>query len=396
MIYLFDDKILRQQNDYNWPKEKFDLFSNHIKTIYKFKDCNIEEIFKEDNVILYHESFVDSTSDYYDAVNIRNEFEIKARENNAYLVFFSGSMSNRQMDYRVASLPVSVLYKNLEIFIKKSIEEDLDIKYLLFGLNYDLEEKLSNNLDTALISANREIEFKNNSKIIFFRPDDRYLTTPFEGGKEIVLFDDLSGADISQIINENLNKDVFDGIFVPVSYGPVLSDFSGLQLAAHIRCSRSKNQFSRIFIYSYADIADIVNADYYNILHTKNIFLVDFSKKAFAKALSSPHYSFDESDLRLEMKKLKLDRPDHYYDDHSVANEWGLFQMIRNANVNISQLDGFDISKFDSLYFKWLMTINGLYDPLPEEQIESQKRYAPIITGPKILGKIELPKNGRK
>jgi hypothetical protein len=305
-------------------------------------------------------------------------------------------MSNRNLVNREASLPVSVLYNNLEIFIQKTKDGDIDLQYLLFGLNSSLEQKLYEKLETALSTANSEIAQQSSNNVFYFRPLKKYIDKPFDICQEVVLFNGLSDAEISQTINENLNKDVFDGIFIPISYGSVLSDFSGLQLAAHIRCSRSKNQFSRIFIYSYADIADLVSSDYYNILKTKNVFLVDFSKKAFAQALNSPAYTFDEADLRLEMKKLKLDRPDHFYDDHSVANEWGLFQMIRNANVDISKVDGFDVSKFDSLYFKWLMTINGLYDPLPKDQVESQKRYAPILTGPKILGKIELPKNARK
>jgi hypothetical protein len=399
MIYLFDDKVIRQREDYNWTKERFDLFSDHILPIYSLKDVNLDDILKEGNVILYHESFVDETDDKDQSVNIRNYIGTMAEENDFYVVYFSGSMSNRQIDNQIASLPVSLLYMNLEIFIKKTIEGDLDLKYVLFGLNYEVEHRLSANLDFAWREAIKETKILTNNKVILFRPVDRWIDEPFDVFTEFKLYDNSSEYELTKLIDEALNNEVYDNIFIPISYGSILSDFRGLQLAAHLRCTRCKNQLSRIFIYSYANLSDLVNSEYFNILKTKNVYLIDYSKSAFSKALNYPIISYDDAELRNELKKLKLDRPNNYYDDHSIANEWGLLQMVRNANVDVSKIEGFDITKLDSLYFKWLMTINGLHDPLPLDQVEKQKEYIDkfeikreILSGPKVLYKIDLPK----
>ena len=48
---------------------------------------------------------------------------------------------------------------------------------------------------------------------------------------------------------------------------------------------------------------------------------------------------FTIEDLPTEMNKLKLEVPKDYYDNHSIANEWGIFQLARNANIPISDVE---------------------------------------------------------
>lgn len=59
MIYLFDDKESRQQS-YGWTDERFGLWSDSIICIKDFADYRLldeSDIFREGNIILYHESF---------------------------------------------------------------------------------------------------------------------------------------------------------------------------------------------------------------------------------------------------------------------------------------------------------------------------------------------------
>ena len=64
MIYLIDDKKLRQEKDYSWTSNRFQQFYAFIRPIHtlnELRDKN-KEVFQEGNVILYHESFVDKTT----------------------------------------------------------------------------------------------------------------------------------------------------------------------------------------------------------------------------------------------------------------------------------------------------------------------------------------------
>jgi hypothetical protein len=92
------------------------------------------------------------------------------------------------------------------------------------------------------------------------------------------------------------------------------------------------------------------------------------------------------------MSKLDLQVPKDYEDNHSVANEWGVYQMARNANIDISDVTGFDRDKLTSLYFKWLITKNRLDLPISSDQKKAQKTYAELLPGIKVLGKIDLSK----
>lgn len=62
MIYLIDDKKNRQE-EFGWVKAYFDKYKNIIQPLYNIEDVsNIgEKLYEEENIILYHESFLDFT-----------------------------------------------------------------------------------------------------------------------------------------------------------------------------------------------------------------------------------------------------------------------------------------------------------------------------------------------
>ena len=163
-------------------------------------------------------------------------------------------------------------------------------------------------------------------------------------------------------------------------------------MATQIRCTVTPNQLKRIFIYSFVGIEYLINNEYFNILKTKNVELVNYSKIAFRIAVSRKFLPLNLKDLPVEIKKLELEPPKNYSDNHSIANEWGIYQMARNANININEVEGFDTKKLSSLYFKWLIIKNQLDQPISQEQEQVQKRYAESLPGIKVLGKIDLTK----
>jgi hypothetical protein len=156
MIYLIDDKDLRQK-DFGWSEEKFAHFSSIIKPLYKIEDIIQigEDLYFENNIILYHESFLDFTSDKDKALKQREKLtKIAATSPRLSIAFFSGSQGSRSLNGNIAYLPVSKLYQNLEILIQQHSQGSVELKYLLFGENPEIEEELNE----KLTQANREIE----------------------------------------------------------------------------------------------------------------------------------------------------------------------------------------------------------------------------------------------
>jgi len=396
MIYLIDDKKIRQEKDYKWTDDRFESFKSLIKPIYTLDDLqeNTTDIFQTGNVILYHESFLDSTDIANEASDRRRRLDNFAKNTNSYLVLFSGSKNTRNLDGNIANLPVSVLYSNLETFIQKAKEGDINLKFLLFGENPLVIKELNDKIDAALLNMINEKACKVGNANFFIEPAEKNINDPLTGCVLQTIFSDTDN-EFTTKINEWLNEMIYDNIFIPLCFGNTLLDYNGLRLACHIRCSPSKNQTTRIFIYGVVGADYLIHNEYFNILKTKNTSLISFSKKAIGESALIPKEHFSKEELPGELAKLKLDVPQNYYDNHAIANEWGIYQMARNANINIKNLDGFDIEKINSLYFKWLIAKNKLNEPIPEEQQKQQREYLVKIEGPKFIGKIELPKTKR-
>jgi hypothetical protein len=394
MIYLIDDKKLRQEKDYSWTSNRFQQFYAFIRPIHtlsELRDKN-KEVFQEGNIILYHESFVDKTTIKNEAEERRQHLQEFVKKKNSYLVLFSGSKNTRDLTESVANIPVSVMYSNLESFIKRYSIGDVNLRYLLFGDNPEIEEQLSRKLDSELFKTTQEKCYTSTKKNLFIRPDEKYINEPLSNYVEKLFFDNVTDKDLSEVVDLWMNEDVYENLFIPLCFGNTLSDYNGLRLACHIRCTKSKNQTSRIFIYGFVGIDYLLQNDFFNILKTKNTFLIPFSKNAIGEAIMRTQETLAAEDIPLEISKLKFDTPDHYFDSHSVANEWGIYQMARNANIDIGAVEGFEKEKLNSLYFKWLIMKNQLDEPISIEQQQIQRHYAEILPGVKVLGKIDLSK----
>lgn len=394
MIYLIDDRKTRQ-NDFGWSKDKLNKYSALLTTLYDIHDITEigEALYDEDNVIMYHESFLDFTSYKSKAVAQRNKLLEKADKNEITVAFFSGSRSSKSLSLNMAYLPVSVLYQNLDFYIQQYNQGRKNLKYLLFGVNPEIEEEL----EEKRAKANNEIE--DNPGIIagnnlFIRPSRRYIQNAIMGAEEVIITSSGStDEELSMKVGEWLNESVYDNVFVPLCFGNTLSNFNGLRLATFIRCLSTKNQLTRIFVYGFVGLEYLIDHECFNILKTKNVVLVDYAKKAFERAASITSELLTFEELPKELKKLNLNPPG---DNHSVANEWGVFQLARNADVDIKNIEGFDIQKLSSLYFVWLMTKNSIDLTITMTQKQKQKKYAETLPGIKVLGHIDISKFSKK
>jgi hypothetical protein len=411
MIYLIDDKKDRQQK-YGWTIDMFEEYKNFIQPVWIYKEIdenNIRQgVFDEESIILFHESF------FQNPINSRvsRDFTI-TREKlvahamlhpNVLLVFFSGSISSRDVKGNVIYLPVDRLYANLVCFIKEYKAGRRDIRYLLYGTNPELEEEVrqeyviaTNNIDSVGLDIPH-------SKNLFLQQSSIGLTLnlPLRGASEKLLSNDFSDKVFHEKIKNWLDEQQYDNLFIPLCFGKTFTDFNGLRLASLIRCTKTKNLLSNVFIYSFIKIDDYLDLfldhECFGILKTKNIELISYSKNEFFKAANRNSEAYSISELPGQLEKLDLKPPKDHHDNHSIANEFGIYQLSYNAGIDINEITDFDKEKLNSLYFKWLIAKNGLHEALPNDiQLENNKFRSEIrLPGPKVVGFIDLKKMPKK
>lgn len=390
MIYLIDDKKLRQAEDYGWTTEKFGTYSNQICAIHSYEELMLKrgQVFRGGNIIFYHESFLDNSISQHLSLNLRHELLEHSETHGSYVVYFSGSKDTRDISGKIINVSVSTLYFNLETFLKNFDSECANLNYLLFGENPDIEMELLELINRDWYNTNAESAIDALGSVLFFSPSNNFISNPFNNCVERDLFSLRTDRDFSYKISEFCDDVKFDDIFIPLCFGHTLSDFNGLRFACHLRFTQCKNQLTRIFIYGAVGIEYLMGNECLDILKTKNVFLIPFSKSAIHKSNISPRKKYDLTDLKFDLSKFKFDVPSNYYDSHAVSNEWGVFQMARNADIPVDLIQGFDVSKLEKLYFKWLMAKNGLTDPIPNEQREEQLKYTKKLPGLKVIGRI--------
>jgi len=144
MIYLIDDKKIRQEKDYNWNDRRFDLFQNEVIRIFNNHDLDIykTEMFSKGNIILFHESFQDNFENKTDVSSelIRQKLIDYVQNKEILLVFFSGSIPSNSFKGNLAYTSPNVIYNNLEYILNQiRKKDDLKIENLLFGANFKIE-----------------------------------------------------------------------------------------------------------------------------------------------------------------------------------------------------------------------------------------------------------------
>lgn len=387
MIYLFDDKMNRQL-DYGWNKERFTEYSKLVNPIYFYSeikdDSSKEEIFSKGNIILFHESFFDNALNVHkEATQIRTRLN-RAQENKDFqVVYFSGSKSSRKFDENIGHIPVSLLYQNLEVFLKNVESGKKDLRYLFFGENFQIEENLVNKLE----NANRDIEdsievidpvsknfialtLKNEIDSVFDNAD--YETFFLEKEHDFDITDEY----LSKKVKEWFSEDEFDNVFIPLCFGPILSDYNGLRFALHIRNTDTPNRLKNIFLYSFVDVSFILTNKYFDVLKTRNVSLINYTKKAFKKALISSATPLEIQELKSEIEKVKLEPPKNYEDSHSIANEWAIYRWASALKAKDDEIEVINNKIQHQLYFKYLQTIYPVKDIHPISESSLKIKYS--------------------
>jgi CheY-like chemotaxis protein len=379
MIYLIDDNKKRQQ-DSGWNDDKFQIYKDFIYPIYRLYEVSDDlknEIFKnENNVILFHESFFENIENRQnkDVNEIRNKLEkLSSSSTNLYYVIFSGSNSERKINENntSASIPVYVLYNNLEVFTQKyQHSNEYNLKYLLFGINTEIEPLLLGELSKA-----KRLFIEENLNTTCELTDYFFFRSKLDVNPNIknqaTIFNKDSEFGLHQKITENLSNIEFKGIFIPLCFGNTLSDYNGLRFATEIRCTNTINQCTPIFIYCFVGLEYLLQNEYFNILKTKNVILINYSKKAFYDVENLKVIPLKQYNLTNEICKLNIQPPRNYIDNHSIANEWAIYRWAKIISCDKSE-ELIEVYKNveANLYFKYIRTINPI---LKVEKISTEE-----------------------
>ncbi|GGG88482.1 hypothetical protein GCM10011416_00930 [Polaribacter pacificus] len=394
MIYLIDDKSDRQ-NDFGWDKNKIDFFKDIFISITSYSQIEKREerelIFSDGNMVLFHESFFDNVENKHkkDGNEIRNALVKNSEEKqNFKVVFFSGSYNSRELNETGGSMPVSILYQNLDFFLNNFKDNNLvDLNYLFYGENPNIENELLQSQERSnslLIDEIFNDKIESCSSNLLIAGNGQGFPNPFKSSINFTFYNkNISDSGMSSKIEEWFSEKEYDNIFIPLCFGSTLSDFNGLRLVLHIRCSDSINSLKNIFLYSFIEDKSMLwGNEYFDVLKTKNIQIIDYKKVDFQKAVDNELNDLSIEELPFEIKKVKLNPPKNYIDSHSIANEWAINRWSKTINVSDDRIEAIENKIESNLYFKYLNTI---YPIIKSDVITDDKLKITYSGTPKVL-----------
>lgn len=166
----------------------------------------------------------------------------------------------------------------------------------------------------------------------------------------------------------------FTNIFIPLSFGQTLTDFLGLRLSLHIRTTHSSpNRSANIYIYSALTIEEIPkDTALLQVLLTQGTTLIDYSLEEFLRCSKKANRVLSDDLLTKTLNGLQIELPENYNDNHSIANIWGIFRLLRTAGIDPNTMESIrnQHDKLTGLHFKWLLAKQQYtWQALPTEEI---------------------------
>lgn len=372
MIYLIDEKTKRQAG-YGWNAKRFEKYKESIVSINDYSrfedDGFMDVVFSEGNVVLFHESFFNGIAD--NKRDIVQEFNqrIELFGQQERVVYYGGSKSSRKLDGNIAFLPVNVMYEHLGLYLNKVLDGCDDIGYLIWGENPEIDKCLIEGISKAnkeMFNENYDYSSVTSKVLVIISSDKNQLYISSESNSHIVikeLYPDnkadepISDGLLHEYVCDWLNEKEYDSIILPLCFGPVLSDYNGLRLAMHVRCTNTLNRSKPIFIYSIADFTQLIDNEYFDILKTSAIQLVNYDNESIMSSMKTAIPPLEHEELRNEIGKVKLHLPQNYIDSHSIANEWAIYRWAKTIGVKDKDIENVIKTVESNLYFKYLNTL---------------------------------------
>lgn len=168
---------------------------------------------------------------------------------------------------------------------------------------------------------------------------------------------EITDAYLNEVVEDIITTKEYNNIFIPLCFGPIMSDFNGLRLATHIRCTQGINQNKNIYIFSFVDISYLINHECFDILKTKGVMLIKYNFHTIQSIIDNNFTVLELSEIPSEIKKINLKIPANYEDNHSVANEWAIYRWSQAIDANDEGIEKITDIQNNSLYFKYLKSI---------------------------------------
>lgn len=218
---------------------------------------------------------------------------------------------------------------------------------------------------------------------------------------------DFSGytiTNIDQVNVEDLDKWMLDivmnisghqkNIFIPLAFQGVTSDFLGLRLAMHIRTTKSDFQNANIFIYGTESLYGIRFNEFVSIFATCGVFLIDYNLHTIQKHALTEEVALEKDKLIAELEKMNLRIPTNIYDNHGIANIWGMYRLLELEGIDPSTIKTLSQRKnqLELIYFRWLIAKNQNNNIVDVEVKDARKVYATRLPGLKIQQGIKIYK----
>ena len=371
MIYIIDEKTKRQES-YGWNAQRFEKFKGVIIPINDYLSFESEgfadEVLSEGNVVLFHESFFNGIA--YEKSAMAKDFihKLDGFGQIGIVVYYGGSKSSRKVNGNVAFLPVSVMYQHLETYLNKTKEGNADINYLIWGENPMIEkyiieetananEKMLDDLEDYDSVSCKALVIVSSDKNQLYIPDSNPNITIKELFPDNEADEPISDRLLHSYVVTWLQEKEYDSIVLPLCFGPVLSDYNGLRLAMHIRCTQTLNRHKPIYLYGVVGLSNLIYNEYFDVLRTKGVFLIDYDNKSILSSLTDAHEALGTEMLSSELKKVKLNLPENYIDSHSIANEWAIYRWAKTIGTSDADINEVVKNVETNLYFKYLNTI---------------------------------------
>ena len=373
MIYLIEDKTSRR-NDYGWTDEKLSSINELVSVVENATQLStlMDEIKKDGNVVLYHESFTQRENQ--EQTNKVNAFLLSIEElEGIYIAYFSGSKSQRKLDGNVCNLHFDPLYTNLDVFIKHYNEGEIDFHYLMFGEHPEIEEKLRQLIQKINDENIETNKIESTKSILCLRTSQDYIQFPVSNASIDICDYETEDKDFINLV-EKYNNISYDAIYLPLCMGNTLSDYLGLRLAMFFRLCNTINKYSHIFIYGVVNTTTFIGYECAEILKMPRVNYIPADSKNLVKSISDIHRVSDEN-YRLGLKRIHLNVPTNFGDNHSVANKWGRSRWSIALNDTDDDIEKENEEIENSLYFRYLSALYPPTDiiPIAKEKLKIEK-----------------------
>lgn len=158
----------------------------------------------------------------------------------------------------------------------------------------------------------------------------------------------------------------FDIVFISdnLSNNPI--DFSGINLACHIRLSQElgDKRYCPIILLSDLDLSSVIKlAPLNSIFLTSRVILAkdSYSSYSFFKKNLNKFAPLNQSNFKANfLEKIDIPMPKNHEDYHSITNEWSIAKWSKAIDAKSELLDINTAKIEQSLYFKFQKAINNI------------------------------------